>query len=209
MRAREKMTAPIDQFGTHACVAPHAQSDANKRFHILVAALLSSQTNDKITHAAMQRLHEQLRSPNDNEDNEDGNEGLTVAKVRATSETQLDALLTPVGFHRRKAQQLKQIADTLHAQYKDDIPRTYTRLTALPGIGPKIARVILLVAWSEAADGVIVDTHVHRLAGRLGWARTKGSSERTAEATRVALEEWVPREYWTPFSRAVVGFGQT
>lgn len=222
VRAREAMTTPIDEFGTQACVAPHATGAATKRFHVLVAALLSSQTKDEVTHAAMQRLHHALRlrpvsafdtnDVNNNNEHDNDKEGVTVAKVRAVDEDALDALLNPVGFHRTKARQLKQVAETLHSQHRDDVPQAFDDLVALPGIGPKIARVILLVAWNRV-DGLIVDTHVHRLANRLGWTTSPSSSHSaegtlTAEATRKALEEWVPREHWRGFSRAVVGFGQ-
>lgn len=220
-QAREATTTPIDEFGTHACVAPHATSDLNKRFHILVAALLSSQTRDQVTYAAMQRMHQRLESPRRDDEGCDP-EGLTVGKVRAASEEDLDALINPVGFHRRKAQQIKQIAETLQSQYRGDIPKTYDTLVKLPGVGPKIARVILLVAWNEV-DGLIVDTHVHRLADRLGWTspgvpvslsqrskvKSKAESMKSPEDTRKALEDWIPEQYWGQFSRMVVGFGQT
>lgn len=213
-KARETMTTPIDEYGTQACVAPHAKVERNKRFHILVAALLSSQTKDQFTHAAMCRLHEKLKSPADSGNSD--SEGLTIAKVRNTSEDTLDALINPVGFHRKKAQQLKQIAKTLDDEFSGDVPQSYAELTKLPGIGPKIARVILLLAWSQV-DGLIVDTHVHRLAQRLGWTSNgiPGSLSKsgpeditTPEDTRKALEGWIPREHWGKFSLAVVGFGQ-
>ncbi|GLD97651.1 hypothetical protein PINS_up006341 [Pythium insidiosum] len=200
--------APIDRFGTQACVAPGVSPDsAAARFQILVAALLSSQTQDGVTHAAMQRLHTQLH---DASGGAEDTLGLSIACVRRATTERIEELLNPVGFYRRKAAHMKQIAETLHASYHDDIPRSLDDLEALPGIGPKIARVILLLAWGDDSAGLIVDTHVHRLAQRLGWVCTTAEKPiKTAEDTRVALEEWVPREYWRGFSRHVVGFGQT
>lgn len=206
--ARATSVTPIDEFGTQACVAPDLSDVASpkergrlERFQLLVAALLSSQTNDKITHAVMQRLHRHSRELAEKASNLPS--FLSIDTIQATDEVQLDALLTPVGFHRRKSQQIKQIADRL--RHRGDIPQSLDELEALPGIGPKIARVILLLAWDKA-DGLIVDTHVHRLAHRLHWVPTPS---RTAEDTRKELEQWVPREYWSGFSLAVVGFGQT
>lgn len=209
--ARAKTVTPIDEFGTQACVAPDLSDVASpeergrlERFQLLVAALLSSQTNDKITHAAMQRLHRHSRALAEEAAAAATLPSfLSIATIQATSEAQLDTLLSPVGFHRRKAQQIKQIAERL--RHRGDIPQSLDELQALPGIGPKIARVILLLAWDKA-DGLIVDTHVHRLAQRLHWVP---SPSKTAEDTRKELEQWVPRELWGRFSLAVVGFGQT
>ncbi|KAG7401089.1 Endonuclease III-like protein 1 [Phytophthora boehmeriae] len=190
--ARESMETPIDNFGTQVCVAPGVTSAKVERFQLLVAALLSSQTQDPITYGAMQRLH----------DLGEGGEGLTIETVLNTSEDRLDEVLTPVGFHHRKAQQLKRVASILRTQHHSDIPHSLDDLMALPGIGPKIGRVIMLLAWGKV-DGIVVDTHVHRLAQRLGWASTS-----TPEDTRRELEDWIPREHWSKLSLAVVGFGQ-
>ncbi|POM65333.1 LOW QUALITY PROTEIN: Endonuclease III, HhH-GPD superfamily base excision DNA repair [Phytophthora palmivora] len=188
--ARKTMDTPIDKFGTQVCVAPGVTSAKVERFQLLVAALLSSQTQDPITYAAMQRLHE--LGGND--------EGLTIEVVQATSEETLSKALKPVGFYHRKAQQLKRVACILRTQFHGDIPRSLDELQKLPGIGPKIGRVITLLAWGQV-DGIIVDTHVHRLAQRLGWASTT-----TPEDTRKELEDWIPREHWGKLSLAVVGF---
>jgi endonuclease-3 len=52
--------------------------------------------------------------------------------------------------------------------------------------------------------GIGVDTHVHRIANRLGWVKTKDP-----ESTRTALEDWLPKEYWADINPLLVGFGQT
>ncbi|EGZ24157.1 hypothetical protein PHYSODRAFT_478985 [Phytophthora sojae] len=192
-KARERTVTPIDEFGTHACVAEGVSCAKVERFQLLVAALLSSQTQDPITYAAMQRLHQLGENV----------EGLTIETLLATSEEELSEVLKPVGFYHRKAQQLKRVAAILRTQFHGDIPRSLDELQQLPGIGPKIGRVITLLAWGHV-DGIVVDTHVHRLAQRLGWASTS-----TPEDTRRELEDWIPREHWGKLSLAVVGFGQT
>ena len=60
----------------------------------------------------------------------------------------------------------------------------------------------LKAAWNKL-DGLGVDVHVHRISNRLEWVNTK-----TPEETRVALESWLPREYWDEFNLLLVGFGQ-
>ncbi|KAF1788355.1 PH domain-like [Phytophthora cactorum] len=140
--ARKSMETPIDKFGTQVCVAPGVTSAKVERFQLLVAALLSSQTQDPITYAAMQRLHQLGES----------NEGLTIEVVQSTSEEELSEALKPVGFYHRKAHQLKRVAAILRTQFHGDIPRSLDELLQLPGIGPKIGRVITLLAWGQV-DG--------------------------------------------------------
>ncbi|KAI9996748.1 hypothetical protein PInf_000009 [Phytophthora infestans] len=191
--ARKIMETSIDKFGTQVCVAPGVTYAKVERFQLLVAALLSSQTQDPITYAAMQRLHQLGESE----------EGLTIEVVQSVSEEKLSEALKPVGFYHRKAHQLKRVAAILRTRFHGDIPRSLDELLQLPGIGPKIGRVITLLAWGQV-DGIVVDTHVHRLAQRLGW-----SSTTTPEDTRKELEDWIPKEHWGKLSLAVVGFGQT
>lgn len=97
---------------------------------------------------------------------------------------------------------LKKTAAICHAQYNGDIPATLEELVALPGVGPKMAHLTLQVAWRNVV-GIGVDTHVHRISNRLGWAKSN-----TPEQTRVQLEQWLPREYWGVVNVLLVGFGQ-
>ncbi|KDO32563.1 hypothetical protein SPRG_03038 [Saprolegnia parasitica CBS 223.65] len=188
---RKGMIAQVDIYGTQqlysATMAPKDQ-----RWQILIASLLSTQTRDEITAAAMMRLH---TLPG----------GLTLASVLALSVAELDALLCPVGFHLKKAEQLLRIAEILQTRYGSDIPVSIADLMELPGIGPKVARLIALVAWNRA-DGIIVDTHVHRIARRLGWT---SATVKTAEDTRRELEAWIPADKWGDMSKLLIGFGQT
>eukprot|EP01068_Selenidium_serpulae_P010889 Selendium_serpulae@DN5554_c0_g1_i2.p2 len=75
-------------------------------------------------------------------------------------------------------------------------------LVALPGIGPKMANLILTVAWGRI-EGIAVDVHVHRIANRLGWVQTS-----TPAMTEYNLEEMIPPEMWHDVNSMLVGFGQ-
>jgi endonuclease-3 len=70
-------------------------------------------------------------------------------------------------------------------------------------VGPKVAHLVLQIGWGST-EGIAVDTHVHRIAARLGWTR----GAKTAEATRKELEGWLPREHWQELHPLFVGFGQ-
>ena len=85
-----------------------------------------------------------------------------------------------------------------------------TGAVALPrlfsGVGPKVANLVLSVSFGDPDSGLVVDTHVHRLAGRLGW--TDPQRHKTAEHTRRALERWVPKAARVELTLMLVGFGQ-
>lgn len=96
------------------------------RFQVLVALLLSSQTKDEITAAAVEKLQTNLPK------------GLCVEAVLEATPEKLEKLIYPVGFYRRKAASLKRIAEILQARYDGDIPESFEDLISLPGIGPKM-----------------------------------------------------------------------
>lgn len=84
---------------------------------------------------------------------------------------------------------MKKAALILKEKYNGDIPKTYKELNELPGIGPSLANTIMFVVWNENS-GIVIDSHVHRVANRLEWTKTKTN---TAEKTRKELEEWLPK----------------
>lgn len=189
--------APVDSMGCEKAGSFFPPKD--RRFAVLVSALLSSQTKDEITHGAVHRLH---------------NQGiLSIQGIARSAETSVSKLIYPVGFYSRKAGYLKKVAALCQEKYDGDIPNNLQDLLALPGIGPKMAHLIMNVAW-ENVQGICVDTHVHRISNRLGWVSQAKSSgvlqkTRTPEETRVALEAWLPREEWMGINPLLVGFGQT
>lgn len=130
--------------------------------------------------------------------------GLTPASVVAASPERLEVLLQGVSFHRRKAMYLRTTAQQLLAEHSGDIPPDIAGLCRLSGVGMKMATICMAVAHGRVT-GVGVDTHVHRIANRLGWVQTDGQ---TPEHTRRQLEAWVPRPLWGELNLLLVGFGQ-
>ncbi|XP_017713860.1 PREDICTED: endonuclease III-like protein 1 isoform X2 [Rhinopithecus bieti] len=185
---RSKKDAPVDHLGTEHCYDSSAPPKV-RRYQVLLSLMLSSQTKDQVTAGAMQRLRAQ---------------GLTVDSILQTDDATLGKLIYPVGFWRSKVKYIKQTSTILQQRYGGDIPASVAELVALPGVGPKMAHLAMAVAWGTVS-GIAVDTHVHRIANRLGW--TKRATKSTEE-TRTALEEWLPRELWHEINGLLVGFGQ-
>ncbi|KAL9266940.1 Endonuclease III homolog 1, chloroplastic-like protein [Drosera capensis] len=135
---------------------------------------------------------------------------LTPNSVDSADEETIKGLIYPVGFYTRKASNLKKIANICLTKYGGDIPSSLEELLQLPGIGPKMAHLVMNIAWNNV-QGICVDTHVHRISNRLGWVTKPGTKLKTSspEQTREALQRWLPKEEWVPINPLLVGFGQT
>ena len=128
--------------------------------------------------------------------------GLTPKHIQETSDEKLGELIRKVGFWTKKVQYIKKTTDILLEKYDGDIPDMIEELVKLPGVGPKMGYLALKVAWNKI-DGIGVDVHVHRICNRLEWVHTN-----SPEQTRVALEAWLPKQYWFEINLLLVGFGQ-
>ncbi|KAI1287691.1 Endonuclease III-like protein 1 [Halotydeus destructor] len=181
--------APVDTMGCHMCHDDDEEPRV-KRFQMLVALMLSSQTKDPTTYAAMQRLKQA---------------GLSPEKVVAIDGDKLGQLIKPVNFYKRKTVFLKGAARICLDQYGGDIPDTYDGLCKIPGVGPKMAHLTMMTAWNKVT-GIAVDTHVHRICNRLAWLRKPSTDPKK---TMDELEAWLPFEHWQSINHVLVGFGQT
>ncbi|KAJ3614879.1 hypothetical protein NHX12_018449 [Muraenolepis orangiensis] len=170
---RRSRDAPVDHMGAKTCYDVGASGPV-RRFQVLVSLMLSSQTKDEVTAAAMQRLRAR---------------GCTVEHILKTDEETLGKLIYPVGFWRTKAKYLKKTSLMLKQEFSGDIPDSVEGLLRLAGVGPKMAHLAMDIAWDQVS-GIGVDTHVHRIANRLGLLKKPTKSP---EKTRKALEDWLPR----------------
>ncbi|XP_017786808.1 PREDICTED: endonuclease III-like protein 1 [Nicrophorus vespilloides] len=183
---RKDHNAPVDSMGCDQCMDEEA-NPIDQRYQALLSLMLSSQTKDEITHAAMQRLNQH---------------GCTVKNIINTSDEDLGKLIYPVGFWKSKVKYIKETSQMIVDQFNGDIPKTVKDLCKLKGVGPKMAHLCMKTAWGEVT-GIGVDTHVHRISNRLKWVNTK-----TPEETRNELEGWLPKELWSEVNHLLVGFGQ-
>ncbi len=156
-------------------------------FQVLIATLLSAQTKDAVTHAASTRLFRAARTPR------------TMLGLNAA---QIEKLIYPVSFYRTKAVHVLRTCERLVSQWGGKVPKTMAELLTLPGVGRKTANLTLIVAH-RSGENICVDTHVHRIANRLGWVAT-----RTPEETEHALYAAAHRKWWPLINRYLVVWGQ-
>ncbi len=108
-------------------------------------------------------------------------------------------IVHPTGFFRQKARRLIEASQALVERFGGEVPATIDELTTLPGVGRKTAILVINHAFGRPA-GVVVDTHVQRIAGRLDWSHQKDADKMERE-----LRELVPEARWIAF-QDVVGF---
>ncbi len=156
-------------------------------FQVLVSAILSTRTRDEQTAKACERLFRVAEKPED---------------LLRLSVDEIDELIRDVGFHRVKAKNLKRLAEILVKEYNSQVPSEFDELIKLPGVGRKVANIVLANAFKKPA--IAVDTHVHRIANRMGIVETKKPEETERELMKI-----VPKELWHRVNRPFVGFGQT
>ncbi|KAH6780964.1 DNA glycosylase superfamily protein [Perilla frutescens var. hirtella] len=193
-KMRSSEDAPVDSMGCEKAGVSLPPKEG--RFAVLISSLLSSQTKDHVNHGAIQRLLQ--------------NDLLTAETIDKADEGVIKELIYPVGFYSRKASNMKKVAKICLEKYDGDIPSTLEELLQLPGIGPKMAHLVMNVGWNNV-QGICVDTHVHRICNRLGWVSRLGTKQKTStpEQTRESLQLWLPKEEWVPINPLLVGFGQT
>ena len=165
-------------------IADEQQGDP---FQVLVATMLSAQTQDPVTLAASSRLFAHAATPS--------------AMLRLDA-SEIEKLIFPVSFYRNKARHVLATCRQLLDRYGGRVPATMDELLELPGVGRKTANLVLIVAHGSGAN-ICVDTHVHRIANRLGWVRT-----RTPEQTEQVLYGVVPRRWWASVNLYLVTWGQ-
>lgn len=128
------LTAPVDTMGC-ASLSDKDADEKVQRFQILVSLMLSSQTKDEITAKAIKKLKE--------------NNALSVSQMDELSEEEIQNLIYPVGFYKRKATYLKKVCKILKEKYDSDIPNDVKGLQSLPGVGPKMAYLCMSTAWKQ------------------------------------------------------------
>jgi endonuclease III len=153
---------------------------------LLVATILSARTTDRRVNEVTPVLFVRYR---------------TAGDYAAADQAELEKLIEPTGYHRVKAEALISLGQALCGRFGGQVPDTLEELVTLPGVGRKTANVVLGEAFGK--PGLVVDTHVARLARRFGW--TAQSDPGKIERDVAAL---LPRREWTAASRRMIWHGR-
>jgi endonuclease-3 len=164
-----------------------SEAQAEDPFHILIATLLSARTQDATTHAASTRLFRRARTPR------------SMAKLPVE---EIERLIYPVSFYRNKARHVKACCEMLVTDFGGRVPSSMDELVRLPGVGRKTANLVLILGFGSQRN-ICVDTHVHRIANRLGWVRT-----RLPDETERALYASTAPRWWPSINLYLVTWGQ-
>ncbi|MEO0078878.1 MAG: endonuclease III [candidate division WOR-3 bacterium] len=156
-------------------------------FRVLVSAILSTRTQDSVTAAAASRLFNHAPDP------------CKLARLRPA---QISRLIYPVGFYRTKARLLSHLGRLICSENNGQVPDTLEELLRLPGVGRKVANIVLSQAFGRPA--IAVDTHVQRISNRLGLVCTTRPIE-----TERALARILPVAYQAEWNHLIVALGQT
>lgn len=140
---------------------------------LLVAVVLSAQTTDRQVNKVTEKLWQECRTAED---------------YLALGTAGVEERIKSIGLFRNKAKSITGLCEKLLAEHGGEVPGDFDALCSLPGVGRKTANVVLNIAFGQPT--VAVDTHVFRVANRLGLVRAP-----TPEKTELALLKRIPRHY--------------
>ncbi|HLG20561.1 MAG TPA: endonuclease III [Bdellovibrionota bacterium] len=154
---------------------------------LLVSTILSAQCTDERVNKVTPELFRRFKTARD---------------FASVPREELEDLIRSTGFFRSKAKSIQGTSEKIADDYGGRVPDTMDELVRLPGVGRKTANVVLGTAFGKN-DGVVVDTHVGRIARRLGLTK-----HNDPEKVEQDLMRFVPREEWTMFSHRLIWHGR-
>jgi endonuclease-3 len=168
---------------------PDAECALNHRspWELLVATILSAQCTDVRVNLVTPELLRRFPTP--------------AAMAKATL-LELEALIRSTGFYHNKAKSIQGAAQIIVSEFGGQLPQTLAELITLPGVARKTASVVLGVCFGKA-EGVVVDTHVFRIARRLGLAAGD-----TPQKVEQVLMRILPQSRWIVFSHQIIQHGR-
>lgn len=179
----DKVLAALDQLFPQAQTALRHEN----AFQLLVATILSAQCTDERVNMISPGLFAKYPTAQD---------------FTALRQEVLEREIRSAGFFRNKAKNIIAASQKIVGDFGGQVPRTMEEMLTLPGVARKTANVVLGSAYG-LATGVVVDTHVFRVAQRL-----KLSKQKTPEKVEQDLMKLVPQDRWITFGHQVIWFGR-
>jgi len=170
------------EYPTAECALNHKNP-----LELLIATMLSAQCTDVRVNMVTPELFQRYKSAGD---------------FANASQAELEKMVRSTGFFRNKAKNIKAACQRLVTHFKGEVPKIMEELLSLPGVARKTANVVLGTAYGIPA-GIVVDTHVFRIAHRLGLTRAK-----TPEKVEADLMKLIPQEEWINFSHRLIHHGR-
>src|SRR5690242_14939078 len=161
--------------------------DHQNPLQLLIATILSAQSTDKMVNQITPSLFKRYKTARD------------FAEIDTA---ELEELIHSSGFFRNKAKSIKAACRLIAAEHGGQVPATMEDLLKLPGVARKTANVVLSVAFGKA-EGVVVDTHVQRLARRLDF-----SKEERPDKIEQDLMQLFPRDKWIQLAHLLIHHGR-
>lgn len=155
-------------------------------FQLLVAVVLSAQTTDKSVNLATKELF--AKHPD-------------AAAISSMNEEELQQIIKRIGLYKTKARNVLRLAHIVEEEYNGQVPGEYDKLIQLPGVGRKTANVVLANGFGE--QRIAVDTHVFRVANRIGLVE-----EPDVLKTELSLMKALPESKWTHMHHALIWHGR-
>jgi endonuclease-3 len=180
-RGRQVARRLIAEYPDARCMLDHTDP-----FQLLVATILAAQCTDERVNMVTPALFRRFPGPRD---------------LAAADTGEIEDLVRSTGFFRAKTRSIKAAAEALVRDFSAGVPSTMEELLRLPGVGRKTANVILGTCFG--APAIIVDTHVRRVAQRLGLAASSDPDRIEQE-----LGALLPEAEWTAFSHALTFHGR-
>lgn len=183
-RAREIERVMFEHYGAGAC-----SLDYRSPFTLMIAVILSAQCTDAAVNKATPKLFDRFPTP----------EAMAHAPL-----SEVEELIRSLGFYRSKAKNIITCSQMLLERFGGEVPNDLEKLQELPGVGRKTANVVMCEAFGNA-QGIAVDTHVFRIAHRLGFATR---NDDTPDKTEAKLLHIYPKDQWVFINHQWVHFGR-
>ena len=174
-----------EKYGPVECFLDHTNP-----FRLVISVLLSAQTTDAQVNRVTPELFRRFPTPE---------------AMAAASPEELAEIIRSLGFYKTKARHCVEAAQAIVADFGCEVPHTMAELTSLPGVGRKTANIVLNVGFG-IIEGIAVDTHVNRIAHRLGLSPK--THEREPLKTEQDLLAILPRELWGPVNHQWIRHGR-